>query len=78
MSDLFEETSPEGPVCDRCGRSCEPLELDVCPICQKNFCVYCAYRAGSRNYCGRPCGDAFFFGGEADLEDLDENTPEED
>jgi hypothetical protein len=56
----------DGTPCDRCGRLCEPLEVDVCPICKKNFCIYCVYRVGSRNYCSRSCGDAFFFGTDDD------------
>lgn len=56
----------DGTPCDRCGRLCEPLEVDICPICKKNFCIYCVYRVGSRNYCSRACGDAFFFGTDDD------------
>ena len=63
----------KGEVCGRCGRLCEPAELDVCPVCKSTFCLYCLYRVGSRNYCSRPCGDSFFFG---DADD-DEELPEE-
>lgn len=61
---LDDEEGPKGQSCERCGRVCEPLELDTCPLCRKQFCNYCVYRAGIRTYCSRSCGDAFFFGGE--------------
>ena len=77
MVELPEEENQEGPVCDRCGRLCEPLELDVCPICKKSFCIYCIYRVGARHYCSRPCGDAFFFGSDSDMEDLPEEETDE-
>ena len=59
-------------VCSRCERICEPAELDLCPVCGRTYCLYCAYRIGSRTYCSRPCGDSFFFGGDVDDEDLPE------
>lgn len=59
-------------LCLRCGRICEPGELERCPVCGKAFCQYCVYRIGSRSYCSRPCGDSFFFGGDVDDEDLPE------
>ena len=61
-----------GDLCSRCGRICEPAELQKCPTCNKAFCLYCVYRIGSRSYCSRPCGDSFFFGGDVDDEDLPE------
>jgi len=63
-----DEEGPEGLVCEKCGRLCEPAELDTCTVCRKRFCLYCVYRAGSRTYCSRSCGDAFFFGDEDDVE----------
>ena len=70
----FLEEDEETPVdvCGRCGRLCEAAELDKCPVCAKTFCTYCVYRIGSRNYCSRPCGDSFFFGGDVDDEGLSE------
>ena len=59
-------------LCGRCGRICEPAELDRCPVCGRQFCLYCVYRVGSRSYCSRPCGDSFFFGDADDDEDLPE------
>ncbi len=64
------DSKSDGVLCDRCGRYCEPLEIEVCPICKKNFCMYCVYRVGSRNYCSRPCGDSYFFGGDDDMENM--------
>ena len=60
----------EVPYCEPCGCYCEPLEIEVCPICKKNFCMYCVYRVGSRNYCSRPCGDSYFLGGDDDMENM--------
>lgn len=74
MAETSEEESQQGPVCGKCERVCEPLELEACPICKVTFCSYCAYRVGSRNYCSRPCGDSFFFGSDADADD---DLPEE-
>ena len=68
-----EEEVSKGDVCGRCGRICEPAEIEVCPVCRKPFCLYCVYRVGSRNYCSRPCGDSFFFGDAVD----DDEVPEE-
>ena len=67
-----EEAGPQN-VCSRCGRECEPLELSTCPICGRRYCNYCGYRVGSRTYCGRPCGDSFFFGGDVDEDGLAED-----
>ncbi len=75
MSLLDDGEGARGDLCDRCGRICEPAELDRCPVCKKAFCTYCSYRIGSRNYCSRPCGDSFFFGGDGDVDD--EDIPEE-
>ena len=68
-----EEEASKGDVCERCGRICEPAEIEICPVCKKPFCLYCVYRVGSRNYCSRPCGDSFFFGDAVD----DDEVPEE-
>lgn len=66
------EVAP-GDACGRCGRLCEPGEIETCPVCRKTFCLYCVYRVGSRNYCSRPCGDSFFFGDADDDSDLPED-----
>jgi hypothetical protein len=72
MAERIEEEVASGPICERCARICEPLEVEECPICKKTFCIFCAYRIGSRNYCSRACGDAFFFSSDDDSEDLAE------
>ncbi len=70
---IFEEGEGAGePLCSRCGRLCERFELEECPICKRLYCTYCAYKIGSRSYCGRPCGDSFFFGGDVDEDGLSE------
>lgn len=51
---------------------CEPIELQTCPVCKRQFCTFCVYRIGSRSYCSRPCGDSFFFGGEVDEDGMAE------
>ena len=72
MPFLDEDEGVRADQCSRCGRICEPAELDTCPVCSRRYCSYCRYRVGSRNYCSRPCGDSFFFGGEVDDEGLSE------
>ena len=72
MSLLEDEGEAPVDVCGRCGRMCEPAELQLCPVCGKPYCPYCVYRVGSRNYCSRPCGDSFFFGSDVDDEELPE------
>lgn len=72
MSLFEEESGAPGMTCERCGRLCEPVEIDSCPVCRKRFCIYCAYHIASRRYCGRACGDSFFFGGDEDADDQPE------
>jgi hypothetical protein len=67
-----EGEGARGDLCGRCGRICEPAEIETCPVCKTLFCLYCVYRIGSRNYCSRPCGDSFFFGDAIDDDDLPE------
>jgi len=73
MPFLEDDEVQKDDVCGRCGRLCEPAELQKCPVCGRRYCAWCVYRVGSRSYCSRPCGDSFFFGGEVD----DEEIPEE-
>ena len=66
--ELELEEGPTGQVCEKCGRMCEPLEMDTCPVCKRGFCLYCAHRFGARNYCSRGCGEYFFFGADDESE----------
>ena len=43
--------------------------LPICPICKKAVCETCAFRMGGSIFCGSPCANAFFFGGQEDVED---------
>jgi len=72
MPHIEEAEAASAPMCSRCGRMCEPVELEVCPICRRRFCNFCTYRVGSRSYCSRPCGDSYFFGGEVDEDGMAE------
>ena len=64
---LFEDDSRrDGSTCERCGRDCEPIEIEVCPICRKRFCADCVHRLGSHRYCSRTCGETFFYGADDD------------
>ena len=67
--ELEQEESPVGQLCEKCGRLCEPLEMERCPVCQRGFCLYCAHRFASRNFCSRPCGELYFFGTEDEAEE---------
>ncbi len=60
--DELQDENSELPTCSRCGRSCEPVELQTCPACRKPFCVFCVFRMGGAEYCSRPCGERLFFG----------------
>lgn len=62
-------------TCERCGRFCEPLEIETCPICQKRFCLHCVQKVGSRRYCSRGCGETFFYGTDDDISGI-EDEPE--
>ncbi len=52
----------EEHLCCRCGRDCDPIELQICPSCHKKYCVFCVFRMGGAEYCSRPCGERLFFG----------------
>ena len=66
MTPIEESDAPLDSVCQRCERMVEAHELEECPVCKRKYCTFCVYRVGSRNYCSRPCGDSYFFGGELD------------
>lgn len=58
-------------LADRCGVCGTQLEfsLPICPICKKPVCESCAFRMGGSVFCGSGCANAFFFGGQEDVED---------
>ena len=56
---------------DRCG-VCDTemgFALPRCPICKKAVCETCSVRMGGNVFCGKACANAFFFGGQEDVED---------
>ncbi len=58
-------------LADRCG-VCDqelPFALPHCPSCKKTVCETCAFRMGGSVFCGSACANAFFFGGQEDVED---------
>jgi len=57
--------------CVVCGDSEEVARFEQCPICRKDFCPDCAYRALGRRFCSAPCSRAFFYGDSDDDEDPD-------
>jgi len=58
-------------LADHCGVCGTELSfaLPICPICKKAVCGDCAFRMGGSVFCGSPCANAFFFGGQEDVED---------
>jgi hypothetical protein len=46
-----------------------PYALARCPGCRKSVCEACAYRMGGTTFCSVDCANAFFFGGQEDVED---------
>ncbi|HTR04249.1 MAG TPA: hypothetical protein VMN82_13740 [Thermoanaerobaculia bacterium] len=58
-------------LADRCGVCGTELAfaLPICPICKKAVCEGCAFRMGGSVFCGSACANAFFFGGQEDVED---------
>ena len=60
-------------LCEKCGRLCEPLEMEHCAVCKRGFCVYCAFRFASRNFCSRACGELSFFGSDDEAEERDDS-----
>lgn len=50
--------------------------MHTCPVCKRGFCLYCAQRVASRNYCSRACGEFFFFGGGDEQEEGAEEDQE--
>ncbi|MGH9315645.1 MAG: hypothetical protein ACRD1P_00830 [Thermoanaerobaculia bacterium] len=50
---------------DRCGVCGQefPFNLPRCGVCRKMVCASCAVRLGRSVFCGRVCGQIFFYGG---------------
>lgn len=58
-------------LADRCGVCGTELAfaLPICPTCKKAVCESCSFRMGGSVFCGSACANAFFFGGQEDIED---------
>ena len=62
-------------ACRTCGETDETARLEHCPVCRKDFCPDCAYRATGRRFCGTDCARTFFYG---DIDDDDEDAHTDD
>ena len=71
---------PEGErICVSCGDSEDTARLEKCGICSRYFCVDCAHRAyGGRRFCSPECARGYYFHGELENEDDDENPRTEE
>lgn len=64
--------------CGVCGQEF-PFNLPRCGVCRKIVCASCAVRLGGSVFCGRVCGQLFFYGGadqggeEKDAEESEDN-----
>ncbi len=64
----------EDRVCIKCGVSAEDARLEKCGICSHYFCIECAHRAyGGRRFCSAACARSYYFHGELDEDDVDED-----
>jgi hypothetical protein len=70
--ELPPEIQPGQFQCEKCERTCEAWEIDVCPACNKKFCDFCVFRIGGHAYCGRECGVRYFFASDEEDEDADD------
>jgi len=48
--------------CGVCGQDF-PFTLSRCGVCRKLVCGSCTVRRGGSVFCGRVCGEIFFYGG---------------
>jgi hypothetical protein len=66
-------------ICRGCGTTEELTRLERCGICAKFFCADCANRAiGGRKFCSAECAKAYYFHGEPDDDDTDEDVRAEE
>ncbi len=66
-------------LADRCGVCAGEFlfSLPRCGFCHKAVCGSCAARMGGSVFCGKSCAHAFFYGGEEDVEDLEDFKSED-
>ena len=53
-------------VCVTCGAGPDTRLLEACSICQRHFCVDCAFKGYGRKFCSADCGRSYYFTGEID------------
>jgi hypothetical protein len=65
---MARREDPEEPgkaaVCQKCGLTVTQAQIQRCPWCFKDFCGACRFPRGAADYCGRPCAEAMFHGGD--------------
>ena len=65
-------------ICGVCKQK-YPFSLPRCAMCRKPVCSSCGSRVGGAAFCSKACSHSFFYGGAADIEDLEEgDEPAED
>ena len=61
-------------VCVTCGVNEEAARLERCGICARYFCPDHSYRAlGGRKCCSAECAKSYYFHGEIDDDDKDDD-----
>ena len=61
MTEVYEQ------VCVTCGSTGESVRFEICTICNRPYCLDCAYKAGhGRRFCSPDCARAYYFAGELD------------
>ena len=54
------------------------FSLPRCTMCHKPVCTNCGNRTGGAAFCSKACSHSFFYGGDADIDDLDAEESAED
>ncbi len=63
--------------CGVCGQEF-PFNIPRCGFCRKAVCTSCLLRVGGSVFCGRACGETFFYGGgDEEGEEKDGEEPED-
>ena len=57
--------------CVICGTTEEEARFERCPICRREYCPDCAYRATGRRFCSAECARTFFYRDSDDDEEID-------
>jgi hypothetical protein len=62
--------------CAVCGQEFH-FQLSRCGVCRKAVCTSCAVRPGGAVFCGRVCGQIFFYGAADEESEKDSEEPED-